>query len=376
MERSLRILFIEPFYGGSHQEFADGLACYSRHEIDLHTLPARFWKWRMRSSALYFFETIVQPEKYDLLLVTDMISITDLKALWGERCPPIVLYFHENQLSYPVPKSRRIDLEFGFNNITSALAADKVVFNSHYHKEAFLSSFTDLIKLMPGYIPKFVSKEFVSKFQVLYPGCRLLNFQKEHLTSSSMAVSAESSSEDQAPMIIWNHRWDYDKQPDVFFDCLRKVQEAHIPFRVALLGENFRENPREFIKAKEWLGDRIVQYGYLSKREDYEKILLNGSVVVSTAIQENFGISVVEAIAAGNHPLLPHRLSYPEVIPEKYHESCLYEEDSDLVEKLKKVLLERPPADRIGLSIKMKRYSWEDLIYYYDSLFEESAKRC
>ncbi|MCK5007550.1 MAG: DUF3524 domain-containing protein, partial [Spirochaetales bacterium] len=49
-----RFLFLEPFYGGSHREFAEGWQQSSRHTLELHTLPARFWKWRMRGAALYF----------------------------------------------------------------------------------------------------------------------------------------------------------------------------------------------------------------------------------------------------------------------------------------------------------------------------------
>jgi hypothetical protein len=35
-------LFLEPFFGGFHREFARGLVAHSRHQIDLLTLPARF----------------------------------------------------------------------------------------------------------------------------------------------------------------------------------------------------------------------------------------------------------------------------------------------------------------------------------------------
>ena len=44
---TLDVLFLEPFYGGSHREFADGLVQHSRHQIVLHTLPARFRRSRV-----------------------------------------------------------------------------------------------------------------------------------------------------------------------------------------------------------------------------------------------------------------------------------------------------------------------------------------
>jgi hypothetical protein len=52
----LTFLFLEPFFGGSHREFARGLVAHSRHQIDLLPLPARFWKLRMRGAALYFIK--------------------------------------------------------------------------------------------------------------------------------------------------------------------------------------------------------------------------------------------------------------------------------------------------------------------------------
>ena len=48
--RRLRILAIEPTYGGSRRAFVENLVNYSRHEIVPLTLPARFWKWRMRGA--------------------------------------------------------------------------------------------------------------------------------------------------------------------------------------------------------------------------------------------------------------------------------------------------------------------------------------
>jgi len=61
---------------------------------------------------------------------------------------------------------------------------------------------------------------------------------------------------------------------------------------------------------------------------------MQGTIVISTASQENFGISVVEAIRYGCIPLLPNRLSYPEIIPKVFHGDFLYKDQSELVEKL------------------------------------------
>jgi hypothetical protein len=84
----MAFLFLEPFYGGSHRVFADGWIERSRHRIDLLTLPPRFWKWRMRGAALHFARRVRDPRVYDGLIVSDLMSLSDLKALWGGACPP------------------------------------------------------------------------------------------------------------------------------------------------------------------------------------------------------------------------------------------------------------------------------------------------
>ena len=58
---------------------------------------------------------------------------------------PIALYFHENQLSYPwKPDDRDVkhkrDMHYGFINFSSALAADKVLFNSEFHMNSFIEN--------------------------------------------------------------------------------------------------------------------------------------------------------------------------------------------------------------------------------------------
>lgn len=97
-ENHHRFLFLEPFFGGSHRAFAEGLVEHSRHRIDLVTLPSRFWKWRMRGAALYFYHTIKNLSQYDGLITTNLMSLSDFISLCRGYCPPALVYFHENQL--------------------------------------------------------------------------------------------------------------------------------------------------------------------------------------------------------------------------------------------------------------------------------------
>jgi hypothetical protein len=137
VKKKLKFLFLEPFFGGSHREFANGLIAHTHHSIDLLTLPARFWKWRMRGAALYFIKKIRSLDRYDGLITTNLMSLSDFKALSKNDCPPALVYFHENQLTYPLAPGEQMDYQFGFTDITTALAADRILFNSRTHRDAF-----------------------------------------------------------------------------------------------------------------------------------------------------------------------------------------------------------------------------------------------
>lgn len=184
-------------------------------------------------------------------------------------------------------------------------------------------------------------------------------------------------------MIIWNHRWEHDKGPEDFFEVLfRLADEAFgeglhgeaAPFRLALLGERYRKFPDVFHRAEEKLASLIVCSGYIRSREEYLQTLSEASFVVSTAHQENFGISVVEAVRAGCRPLLPERLSYPELIPKEYHEEVLYEDREDLYTRLRALLSNPDTIPLPGLSEAMGRFDWPRRIRDFDKIFEESAR--
>ena len=304
----MKFLFLEPFFGGSHQEFAEGLIANSRHRIDLVTLPARFWKWRMRGAALYFIKKCSHVlSEYDGLIASDLMSLADFKALVPASCPPALVYFHESQITYPLAPGEEMDFQFGFTDITTALAADRIVFNSETHENEFFKSLPGFLKMMPDYRPTWVIDAIKSKAATMHPGCRF----------PAAGILGSQRLAELPPLIIWNHRWEFDKDPESFFEALDTALLQGCDFRLALLGESARAVPKAFLNARERLGDRVVQYGYVKSRDDYLGWLKQGSLVVSTALQENFGIATVEAIRYGCLPLLPNRLAYPEVIPDR-----------------------------------------------------------
>ena len=196
----------------------------------------------MRGAALYFAKKIPSPKDYHGLITTDLMSLSDLTSLWRRSPLPSLVYFHENQLTYPLAPGERMDFQFGFTDITTALAADQVLFNSHTHFNAFFEKLPDFLNLMPEYRPKWVIDEIRNKADVLYPGCCFPAQEK---------WARPTPPANLPPLIIWNHRWEFDKNPKDFFDALDAVLERGLDFRLALLGENFQMVPKEFIAAKE-----------------------------------------------------------------------------------------------------------------------------
>lgn len=358
-------IFLEPFCGGSHQDFAEGLVHHSDHRIRLYSLPARFWKWRMRGAALHFAGKLPHLTNTDGLIVSDMMSLSDFKSLYISDFPPSIAYFHENQLTYPTAHEDPRDLHFGFTNITTALAADRILFNSSFQFNSFFESLPELLKLMPDYPPLWVEDQIKIKSGVCHPGCRFPADPPELFHYP-----------DRPLLIIWNHRWEFDKNPKAFFNALDAIERKGIDFKIALLGENFENIPEEFANARSRFGRKIVQYGYIASRQDYLDWLSKGSIVISTALQENFGISVIEAIRFGCFPLLPDRLSYPEIIPRQFHDDVLYADQQDLILRLSNLITTYPTrlSKRKALSEAMGIFSWQHRIKDFNRELNQLTK--
>ncbi|MCC7088998.1 MAG: DUF3524 domain-containing protein, partial [Dehalococcoidia bacterium] len=138
-----RGLFVEPFYGGSHRAFLDGLVAHGGHELELLTLPEGEWRRRMRRGAQELAARADEVhESFDFLVVSDMLDLPVFLALTRPRFErvPVLAYFHENQFTYPRLRGTKFNSWFGQVNYLTALAADVVAFNSEFHREDFLGA--------------------------------------------------------------------------------------------------------------------------------------------------------------------------------------------------------------------------------------------
>lgn len=354
---SKKILIIEPYYGGSHQVWTDGYRHHSQHDITLLTMPAQFWKWRMQGGAVTMAREFAALEHQpDLIIASDMMDVSLFRAI-TRTDTPIAFYFHENQLTYPQNRRQHHGWQYGFINYASALSSDKIFFNSQFHLNNFYEELPRLLKHFADYNELQTIAQLRAKSAVLPLGLDLQRFD-----------AYQSEKERDIPLIMWNHRWEADKNPAAFFDALYQLDAEGFQFELVLLGENFRQNPNEFEKARDHFGRRILQYGFADSFEDYAKLLWQSDYAISTSYQDFFGISVAEAIYCGCIPILANRLNYPYLIPENYHHDCLFR-DSTLYGHLKQHLLGNRTVDTLPLQQHISQYDWTKIAPLYDATF-------
>ena len=334
---------VEPYYGTSHRHLVDGLRSRQLFESELLTLPARKWKWRMRGGAMVLAEQAAALLPCNVLLASDFLDLAAFLALgpaWLRHALKVV-YFHENQLTYPMRVDDERDFHFGLTNITTALAADRIAFNSRFHRDSFTSAAGALLARFPDFRPRGVPEKIRDRARIVPPPLDLSEFGKHAPESGPLTV-------------LWNSRWEYDKAPEVFFEALLALAESGMDFRVAVCGERFQDVPAVFDLARERLSGRTLSWGFLESRADYLGLLSRCDVVVSTAIHEYFGIAVAEAVAAGCAPLLPDRLAYPERYPREF----LYDGPEELRSRLREMMLDPAAVRRMDACHLVEDLDW------------------
>ncbi|XP_029980050.1 tRNA-queuosine alpha-mannosyltransferase isoform X2 [Sphaeramia orbicularis] len=349
-------------------------------------------------------EAIPPRPSYRVLFCSSVLNLCELVALRPDLSHlKKILYFHENQLVYPVRKDQERDFQYGYNQILSCLVADVVAFNSAFNMESFLSSISSFMKKIPDHRPKGLDQLIRKKSVVLYFPLQLPDvsrFLPEHKlqrrpaemshvddisvlrANQQLPVSADGGdlkrceeqdphgsspdprvdlrlAEDQVrPLhIVWPHRWEHDKNPELLFSTLLKLKDRGLDFRLSVLGETFTDVPAVFSEARQQLDSHIEHWGFLESKDQYLRTLSQADVVISTAKHEFFGVAMLEAVHCGCYPLCPNALVYPEIFPAQY----LYSTPEQLCKKLQGLCRRPDIARRHVVKVDLSSFSWSRL---------------
>ncbi len=356
-----RILLLSAYDAVSHRYWWRWLSeTLNEYHWTCLPLPDRHFYWRVRSNAITYLSRHRDEleRRYDLIVATSMTDLTTLRGLLPalSACP-VIVYFHENQFAYPVSDNqnhRSNIVNAQLNSILTALSADKLVFNSEYNRTTFIAGVQSFIKRMPDGLNRDIPRLFEDNaLTIPVP----VNVERRTVTRLNPVRE-----------IVWNHRWEYDKQPEVFFTALYALDQAGVDFKLHIMGESFRKVPDCFMEAKQRLSHRISTWGHQS-RASYCRILQQSDIVVSTAAHDFQGLSMLEAIHAGCVPVAPRRVAYPEYIPNELLYNPQREVES-LTARLKALLTAKLPA-----SPKVDGYLGEALCGKYRTLIESARQR-
>lgn len=368
MSKSANILLLEPYLGGSHKDFVNGLSEYSNHKIIPLTMSGEHRKWRLLGSAVPLAkESEHVEEEIDVILASSLADLSGFTSLTNPRFSetPVVLYMHENQLYDWEDR----DQFRGYFNYLGALTASKILFSSQFHFDEFFEYLPGFLSRLPDYQHAETVGEIRDKSEVLHPGIHLSQFDE-----------VKDNRANRRPVILWNQRWTADKNPELFFKMMNRLDDAGFEFDLILAGDNRHEKPVAFENAWKRYGQRIIHFGYIHDKQKYSELLHKADIVVSTAVHEYFCVAILEAIYCGAHPVVPNRLTYPELIPDSLkkpllHSPVMYDDEDELFAVMKNLLSEETkPLPKASLQKFVKEYDWPRRIRLFDDLLSEIAK--
>ena len=427
----------------SHRTWAEGyVKATQQHDVQIYHVPSERWKWRLQSGAAAELDGLLaqlqqstsnsrnnKKDTPDVIVVDGMLDVTLLAAQLGRLSTPnhhhrprLLVYLHENQLTTPwAPKDRdqrnKTHWHYGMAHWRSLLAADGFVFNSRQHFRVFRQA---LPRLIQQQCPRdTVDWHLQQAQQLLQTKCTVLRYglALDELRASGVPGTVQSpppsttttTTTPKMPVVLWNARLEADKDPETFFDhVLPQLCQHHadiLPIGLIVLGTDPSQGQQWYHRLRQEYGANnhshtnhrpdieLLYLGWCSQRQDYAHWLQQADVVVSTARHETFGIAVVESVYAGGAlPLLPHRLSYPEILGVEENENdsdeskggfdtdnYLYRSTSDCVHKLATLLrLKRDEPDRFQATVahmrqRMAQFRWAVMGPVYDNFFAAVA---
>lgn len=355
-----RVLLLSGYDATSHRRWRDQLTgMFGDYHWQILALPPRFFRWRIRGNPLSWLNEPCLDESWDLVIATSMVDLASLRSFHPRLArTPCLLYMHENQFAFPVSGKQPGSVDPQMVNLYSAISADCVVFNSAWNRDSFLDGVRAFLDKMPDAVPEGLIDRLRKKSGVIP-----VPIEDRLFVDDRPAVNWAE------PHLLWNHRWEYDKGPDRLLKFLQVLDRRSVRFRLSVVGESFRSHPAVFGQIRDTFGQCTEHWGFLESRSDYDRLLRQADVVVSTALHDFQGLSMLEAMASGCMPLAPDRLAYREYVPDV----CRYESrelDADAEAEAAASCLERLMACQPGPA-RPDAWRASALARQYQSLFDD-----
>jgi hypothetical protein len=312
MSGQLDILALEPLFGGPRRLMLEAMIRCSRHRWVLQKLPARRVERRLTAAAHWFAEQLSRHPvgNIDALFVSEAINLADLFRLVPALAKkPAVVYFHSNQLpEIGVRTEGPNDLV----NLNTAAAATELWFNSIYHLKRFVGKAASMVERYPELQVRSPIPDILAKSRVMHPPLDLAKMHEvmegHHILRRKRTIFMDMT---EAHVALVN-------------TALRTLDRRGEPYSLMVTGpddELASDIPRRVI------GDRDDEAQIRAVHE--------AGVMLSARFDATDDLHVIRALAAGCWPIVPASGVYMEMIPERLHESCLYEASVDgLVGKL------------------------------------------
>ncbi len=367
----MEILYVEPFFGGSHRHWAERLQNHSRHRFRALTLEGRFWKWRFRGGAVLLAERYWdQDEAPDLILASSMLDLPTFVgfiAKKGKKVPPIAVYCHENQFLYPVPDDSKTYKEqrdhFGAVNWRSALLADTSIYNSAYHRTEAIKAYKEFVRRAPDHRDEASFLHKLEESTVVVPP-----------TPDLQELDPEKGSDQgERPALLWNHRWEQEKGPEEFQYMVRTLFQEGEDMDLILAGPSGNsERVRQELAAA--YPERTLLAQEIEDLASYRYWLSRADISLVTSHQDFFGISVVEAMYLRTVPVLPDRLAYPEHLPQELRAQLLYRDLEEALGITRSLLHEELSDRKEQVRASAATYDVRNWVEHFDMLLDRVAQ--
>jgi hypothetical protein len=131
------------------------------------------------------------------LFASSVLNLAELVALRQDLLKTKkIIYFHENQLTYPVrlettrnkkeiENKKQRDFQYGYNQVLTSLVADQLLFNSRYNMSSFLDNINKFMKQIPNFDKIDIKKDIEPKCSVLYFP---INIEKDFIDKTVIEV--------------------------------------------------------------------------------------------------------------------------------------------------------------------------------------------